>query len=125
LVKHRNFGQKSKFWLKTKFWSKHEIFSPKSNQSEIFNPDSSKHECPLCPRKYFHRGHMHRHVKESHLLSLREAFQLSQNISEGKATADDIPRWGSRRISSDTRKAAPANSQSWKYFAIYGAKVEM
>ena len=34
---------------------------------------------------------MNRHVNEFHLLSLPEAFELAQNISDGVATADDIP----------------------------------
>ena len=34
---------------------------------------------------------MNRHVKEFHLLSLPEAFELAQKISDGVATVDDIP----------------------------------
>ena len=83
--------------------AKIEIFGPKSNRSEIFNPDSSKHECPLCPRKYSYRKDMKRHVKMVHLLSLPDAFELSQNISDGVATVDDIPGNGSRNT-------APENS---------------
>ena len=64
---------------------------------------------------------MNRHVKEFHLLSLPEAFELAQNISDGIATVDDIPGDGSKRISSDTINSAPANSQSWKYSTIYSA----
>jgi len=34
---------------------------------------------------------MNRHVKEFHLLSVAEAFELSEKITDGLATADDIP----------------------------------
>jgi len=68
---------------------------------------------------------MKHHVKKFHSLSLPEAFELAQNISDGVARVDDIPGDGSRGISSGTRNSA--NSQSWKYFTIsygpYGAKL--
>ena len=62
---------------------------------------------------------MRRHVRKFHLLSLPEAFELAQKISDGVATVADIPGDGSKRVSSDTRNTAVANSQSWKYFTIW------
>jgi len=41
---------------------------------------------------------MRRHVRKCHLLSVPEAFHLSQNISDGLATADDIPGNGWQNI---------------------------
>ena len=72
-------------------------FCEKSNLSEIFNPDTRKYECPLCPNKYCYRKGMNHHVKKFHLLSLPEAFGLSEKIADGG-------------ISSDTSNSAQENS---------------